>query len=74
MPLAPLTLPVVPADVCEMVLSIGTSLSTLVLLLLFGFGVVDLGLSIFPLPGILERIEPLNERADSLVSDLLNDG
>ena len=33
-----------------------------------------LGLSDFPLPGILDRIEPRKERDDSLVSDLLKDG
>ena len=33
-----------------------------------------LGLSIFWLPGILDRIDPRNERDDSFVSDLLNDG
>lgn len=69
----PLASPPVLLDACETVLSIGTSLSTLPLRLL-GFGVVDLGLSSFPLPGIFDRIEPLNDRADSLVSDLLKDG
>lgn len=33
-----------------------------------------LGLSVFMLPGILDRIEPRNERVDSFVSDLLKDG
>ena len=33
-----------------------------------------LGLSVFPLPGILDRIEPRKDRKDSLVSDLLKDG
>lgn len=33
-----------------------------------------LGLSFFPLPGILDLMAPLKEREDSLVSDLLNDG
>ena len=33
-----------------------------------------LGLSDFPLPGILERIDPLRERVDSFVSDLPNVG
>jgi hypothetical protein len=33
-----------------------------------------LGLSVFPLPGILDRIEPRRERDDSFVSDLLKDG
>ena len=33
-----------------------------------------LGLSNFPVPGILDRIDPRKEREDSLVSDLLKDG
>lgn len=33
-----------------------------------------LGLSILPLPGILERMEPRKERVEPWVSDLLNDG
>lgn len=33
-----------------------------------------LGLSIFPLPGIFDRITPRSDRDDSFVSDLLNDG
>ena len=33
-----------------------------------------LGLSVFMLPGILDRIDPRSERADSFVSDLLKDG
>lgn len=32
------------------------------------------GLSVFPLPGIFERMEPRKERVDSFVSDLLKDG
>lgn len=31
-------------------------------------------LSALPLPGIFDRMEPRNERTDSLVSDLLNEG
>jgi len=38
-----------------------------------GVGVVALGLSIFD-PGIFDLIEPLNDRVDSRVSDLENDG
>ena len=33
-----------------------------------------LGLSVFVLPGIFERIDPRSERIDSFVSDLLKDG
>ncbi len=33
-----------------------------------------LGLSVFPLPGIFDRIAPRSDRDDSFVSDLLNDG
>jgi len=33
-----------------------------------------LGLSVFPLPGIFDRIAPRRDRDDSFVSDLLKDG
>ena len=33
-----------------------------------------LGLSVFPLPGILDLIELRKDREDSFVSDLLNEG
>lgn len=61
------------ADVWEIVRLMVESLSTLVLLRLV-FGVDDRGLSLFALPGILDRIEPRKEREDSRVSDLLNEG